>query len=368
MVSNPMQRKARTSMILGIIIGLIVMGAVAAFMYMQYDKTQKELEAVKAAKKTVYVLTQDVKSGQLITDDMFKMVQVDGNAIPAVGATANMEVIRSYSLVDQDGNAIVTLTGQDKKTKQYVVVNGNNYEIKEENGKYFATINEESKELRFENAPLIAKIDLSANTVVTPSMFSTSDERIDDKNGHDIRVQEYNMLKLMTQVNTGDYIDVRLRMPSGLDYIVISKKRVEIPEINGAPVANDILIRMTEADTIIMSAAIVENYIIEGSMLYVTNYVEPGIQKEATPTYVPSVDATNLITQNPNIVATARKEIEARYNKDKDGLKTRTDKIESAIRANSDTATGNVNSKTTTEITSSQTMRKNYLDSLASGN
>ena len=90
MVSNPMQRKSRTSLILGIFIGLLIMGLVVAVLYFQLNETKKELEAVKAVKKSVYVLNQDVLSGEIVTTDMFSRIEVDGTAIPS-GATSNID-------------------------------------------------------------------------------------------------------------------------------------------------------------------------------------------------------------------------------------------------------------------------------------
>ena len=41
----------------------------------------------------------------------------------------------------------------------------------------------------------------------------------------DVRTQEYNMITLLSQLQTGDFVDIRLRLPSGQDYIVVSKKQ-----------------------------------------------------------------------------------------------------------------------------------------------
>lgn len=49
----------------------------------------------------------------------------------------------------------------------------------------------------------------------------------DDKTTADIRKQEYNTIILPTQIQSGDYIDVRLRLSNGVDYIVVSKKKLK---------------------------------------------------------------------------------------------------------------------------------------------
>ena len=70
---------------------------------------------------------------------------------------------------------------------------------------------------------------MNKNTVLTTEMITKSNEKTTD----DLRKVEYNVLTLPSQLQTGEYIDVRLALPSGQDYIVVSKKQVEIPQISG---------------------------------------------------------------------------------------------------------------------------------------
>ena len=48
----------------------------------------------------------------------------------------------------------------------------------------------------------------------------------DIKTLDDLRKQEYNMLVLPSQLATGEYIDIRLALPTGQDYVVLGKKKV----------------------------------------------------------------------------------------------------------------------------------------------
>lgn len=299
MVSNPMQRKSRNSFILGLILGLFFMGAIAAFLLYQLKLMKDEETARIAKEKKVYVLSQDVKSGDELNASLFSLVSVTSDAVPADTFVAN-------SLP--------------------------------------------------ENA--VAKIDLKKGTILSQASVQESSEKETD----DLRMQEYNMLKLSSQVQTGDYIDIRLRMPSGLDYIVVSKKKVEVPEVGGIPSESTIWIKMNEAETLAMSEAIVESYMVEGSVLYTTNYIDPGLQAQATPTYVPSESVINLITTNPNVVNEAKTAIYNRYTSDSIGTRS---KISTEVNKDPDKAESGVKSGTTSEITNAQTQRKNYLDSLA---
>ena len=63
MASNPMQRKARNSFLLGVFITMIIAALVIAFLlYMMYQQ-KAEKEEIENDKVTVYVLIKDVKSG-----------------------------------------------------------------------------------------------------------------------------------------------------------------------------------------------------------------------------------------------------------------------------------------------------------------
>ena len=71
MASNPMQRKSRNSFLLGVIVTLLIAGVVIAFLLLQLKQKNDELEAQKAAKRMVYTLSQNVKAGQILTENMF---------------------------------------------------------------------------------------------------------------------------------------------------------------------------------------------------------------------------------------------------------------------------------------------------------
>ena len=106
------------------------------------------------------------------------------------------------------------------------------------------------------------------------------------------------MISLPADLETGDIVDVRLRLADGTDYIVVSKKSVTVLDQAGIPSVNTISLELSEGETLMMSNAIVESYMMEGSRLYLARYVEPGMQAGAITTYVPSGDVQNLIAQD----------------------------------------------------------------------
>ena len=78
MASNPMQRQARNSFLLGMVLTLIIAAIIVALMFMQIKKLNEKIKADQAATKSVYVLSKDVKSGQVITSDLFTLATCKG--------------------------------------------------------------------------------------------------------------------------------------------------------------------------------------------------------------------------------------------------------------------------------------------------
>lgn len=289
---NPMQKKANTSFMIGVLITLLITGAIIAFLVVQLMNIRKEQAAAEQAKQEVYVLTQDVKSGETI-DGKYEKIKVDPNVYP--------------------GNA---------------------------------------SELP---ASAIAKVDLFSGAILTASVVTEQNlEELEN-----MKLQEYNMIVLPSQLQDGDYIDIRLRLPSGLDFIVVSKKQVTIPVIGGSPSSTTIQLHMTEEETLSMSSAIIDYYIMEGSMLYATIYTEPGEQEATTITYPVSEVTKETIKGNPNVAETIRETIEAQWQgMDRNGLED-----ERAIYSSD--ALSNIESGVSEQVSKALEERKAYLDALA---
>ena len=370
MATNPMQRKARNSFILGVLIATIVAALIIGLMYMKITSLKKENEKYISTTKDVFVLNQDVKSGQVLDASMFISAKVPITAIPTeaevISITGMNEILVQRSFKDTNGNNIYYSNAENK----YVVkVNGKDKPVymmdsegqptpvtylTAEDNKYFFYLGEgqDGKTmLSVTTNAVVATIDLPRNTVMTTSMITRSEEMTTN----DLREQEYNIIALPVELMTGDYVDIRLSLPTGEDYIVAAKKRVSIPMANGTYLPDTIKVNMTEQDIVVTSCAIVDNYQIEGSKLYATKYTAAGLQKEATVTYVPSNDVFNLINKDPNIVKKATI-----------GILENRNRINSAIVAedNRDRIHDNIKSKTEGSITSALDQRKQYLQSL----
>lgn len=358
MATNPMQRKARNSFLLGVLCTLVLAGVIIALLVLQL-KNYKEKEAEEQANSVkVWVLSQDVISGQVITTDMLKQQVTNKTLVPS-NAIGDMSILSDYSLSDKEGNEVITEYKNNVATL-YLSKNGTKNEIKteDETGSYYIEKNGNKEYIELSEDPIIAKVNLNKNSVITIDMISKSNE----KTTNDLRKQEYNMLVLPTQLQTGEYIDIRLALPSGQDYIIVSKKQVEIPQINGVDLDDTIWIKLTEDEIITMNNAIVDAYRIEGSKIYATTYTEAGIQSAAIPTYVPTGEVMQLINDNPNIIQIAKNTLISRYNSSQGTV--RNNVINPSINSNGEEGKDNLKTKVEESITNTKENRKEYLESL----
>ena len=356
MATNPMQRKARNSFLLGMLVMLIIAGLTIAFLVMQLmDKINKE-RADAANMVNAYVLNQDVKSGQVITTDMLTLTPVNKTLVPS-NATSDLSVIENYALQDKEGNQILTQYNNGNAI-MYITIDNNRYQVgQEENtGNFYIERNGQREYLELDSVPIVAKVDMNANTLITTDLISRGDSVVQD----DVRKQEYNVVILPIDLTTGDYIDIRLMLPNGQDFIVVSKKEVEIPVVGETDSLDTIWVNLSEDEILHMSSAIVDAAKINGAKLYATKYTEPGMQNAATPTYVVSAESSALLQRDPNVLENAMEAIRNRYN-----VALRHDYINNVINSNAEQADSNLQTNMEESITKSLETRQDYLDSLA---
>lgn len=294
-MSNPMQRKAKNSFLLGVLVATIIMGIVVGVLLYTLKKQQDEKKQIEEAKTNVYVLVNDCASGENISGKIISK-EVQNDLVSSTAITS----LNFSSIIDEN---------------------------------------------------TVAKIDLKKGTVLSSDMIAESEDVV----ANDTRELELNMIVLPTYLEKNDYIDIRLTLPSGEDFIVVSKKK--IIDSN----ESTMWINCSEAENLILSNAIVESYQIVGSKLYAIRYVEPGIQSTASITYVPSSGIIELINSNPNIVEKAKIELANRIN---NLAKYRNDVINSALNANRDDATSNIQTGVSTSIEKQKEQRENYIKEL----
>lgn len=431
MASNPMQRKSRNSFLIGVVITLIIATVPIFFLFRQLQSKTDELNTELNAKQNVYVLNQDVKSGQILTEDMFSTKRIHKDSIPS-NATSVASVIDSWFLQTKEGEEIHTdkeglYLQRDESTADTIVEiwqnDGSNYdtklkdsdgnriekgekftcidgtiekyissnssrEVQDDYGAYYisktdtqtrvfqedatekfyifeidnSTMNTSTKRVKkyidINNVPVLAKVSMNKNTVITPNLIVQSDENITD----DVRQEDYNMIVLPADLMTDDYVDIRLMTPTGQNFIVISKAKVTIPTNNdGTYITDTVRMNLSEDEILTISSAIVEASGLSGSKLYATKYVEAGMQNAATPTYIPNAAVTAQISADPNIVSAAMETLRARYIDTAKAI--RNNYLQSLIDS-SDDYENKVKSKQDENTANQITARQKYLESL----
>lgn len=147
---------------------------------------------------------------------------------------------------------------------------------------------------------LYSKIAITPGTPITVDMVMT--ETIDDTTrDFDIVANHWPV-----GLREGDYVDLRIVYPLGEDFIVLSHKRVmELGE-------STLKLYLTEDELVLYQSALVDYFISSsyGSDLYITKYVEPGLQASATPFYSVPTNVASAMLLNPNIIDQASLTVE----------------------------------------------------------
>ena len=315
MAMNPMQRRARTSFIMGFLVALIIGALVVVALLIRIKGINEAKEALEALQKQVYVATADIESGAEVSLEDFSMGTVQ------------------------------------TKMDASLMISADDFEFTNEDGEIDPKYDEDGNQLA---KTMIMKIDVPAGTIITKDMLEEVDDQLQDSQ----RIQEFNMINLPSQLKNGQYIDIRYKLPTGVDYIVLSRKRVE------QCTTDTIWMEMDELDIRMMNSAIVDSYLVTGSMLYVTIYKEPGMQNALTQTYPVNREVLNGVEITPNILQEAKNSLMTRWNS-QDHPNQRTNKFDIYTADDDDEQKATVvESKNQESVTTQQTMRDEYVSAL----
>ena len=233
MAMNPMQRRARNSFLIGFLVSLILMTVVVIGLLMQIKTINEAKEALEQLQQTVYVAGSDLESGQLVTlEEHFIM-----DTVQTTMDVSNVIDDTTFQFLDEEG----------VPTPKY---------------------NQDGSE---KTKNVMMKVNVPAGAIVSKVMLV----EVGEETTNTQRIQEYTMIQLPSHLKNGQYIDVRMSLPTGQDYIVLSKKRVLGTD------AQTIWLKVDEFEISLMNSAIVESYQIMGAKLYATKYVEAGMQEAA---------------------------------------------------------------------------------------
>lgn len=181
----------------------------------------------------------------------------------------------------------------------------------------------------------VAKYNIAANVPLTDSMLTT--EIIDA----DIRSQEINTVVMPSDLDEGDYVDIRIMYPNGTDYIVLAQKQVE--KISG----QTMWLNLAEDERLLLNSAMVDSFLNSGTKLYATKYADSDSQikvaadialengdtdEDTTSTNTSTTTTTNKsLTASDNATAVVQGQLRETIKSEIDSIKT--DDTDSAVNA-----------------------------------
>lgn len=143
------------------------------------------------------------------------------------------------------------------------------------------------------------KIELRKGTPITLGMLF--EEEVTPR---DLRNREMKSIWLPSNLRQDDVVDIRIQFPTGQDYIILSKKRID--KLSSPAFWTT----LNEQEILLFSSAMVDAYIHKAS-IYALTYVEPEMQDKAVPNYPPNQEVIQLIKSDPNIIQRAEQQLES---------------------------------------------------------
>ena len=329
MALNPMQRRAKNSMIIGLVIGLVIGLILVGLMYVMLTNVQKELQKEKAKQKTVTVAAKDIESNnpitatdiksevvitslkdsEIVTPSMLsKKAELPGDGVSKTKLFGTLPALPIGNLnnTNNTNNTSNTTSANNNTTNTENTTNTTSANTNTNTSNTPNTTNtnntNNANNAANANAEYVAKVRIPKGTIITKDMILLAAE---SKKQDTLRLVEYNMITLPSELKDGETVDIRISFPTGQDYVVISKKIVEKSD------ATTIWFKLSEEEILTLNSAIVEAYLIAGAKLYAVTYTDPGIQPIPNQTYPVNDFIKELVGANPNIATELKVEFKS---------------------------------------------------------
>ncbi len=134
------------------------------------------------------------------------------------------------------------------------------------------------------------RVDLKKGSLLTDDVVNkvkvTDDQRLLDIITHNNPVG----------LSEGKYVDIRITLPHGEDFIALSHKKVE--SIN----AGVLKLIVSEEDIHTYNSMLVDSLMYPGTQIYAVEYVEGGVQKPADTYYPISTNVLGIAQKDPNLL------------------------------------------------------------------
>ena len=141
------------------------------------------------------------------------------------------------------------------------------------------------------------KTDLVTGTNLTPDLI------YDDELTNDMRYLDVVLHSLPVGIEPGAFVDVRILLPSGQDFIAMSKKKIASID------AGVLKLIVDESEINVYNSLLLDSYLYTGTQLYAVEYVEGGIQQSADTFYPMSSSILAVAQKNPNLIDAIKSDI-----------------------------------------------------------
>lgn len=141
----------------------------------------------------------------------------------------------------------------------------------------------------------VSLVDIPVDAAI--QKFMITDTIVDDS----LREEEFTSIYLNSNLQKNDFVDIRIAFPNGENYIVASKKAIKDFSLADCRC----FLWLNEEEILLLSSALVDAYLNEGTLVYTAKYIEPNIQNASISTYTPRQSVIDLIKKDPNIVSIA---------------------------------------------------------------
>ncbi len=233
------------------------------------DKQIADFEK-KVSKEHAYAFSHDMKAGTIITPGDVKIIEITQDS-----KTIGMYLENNKKTYDENGSELSWANLITDRIKE-----------NDAEGNIDITLETRLDENIYGRA---IKANVMTNTpIIEPLMYvkndiETRDERIEEMSD--------SFLSIPSDLDVGDYFDLRIRYADGQDLIVLTGKKVDRLGPNDAgdyASAKSFYTKLSESERMLFVSSLIEAYMNDGTTLYATKYIDPSTQlfKESIVDYI----------------------------------------------------------------------------------
>lgn len=141
------------------------------------------------------------------------------------------------------------------------------------------------------------RLDLAEGTALSPALIY--EEELTD----DLRLFDVVLNTIPVGIKEGSYVDVRISLPLGEDFIAMAHKKVH--SINGGVLK----LAVTEHDIHSYNSMLVDSLLYPGTNMYAIEYMEGGVQQAADTYYPISTNVIPIAQRDPNLLQAVKTNI-----------------------------------------------------------